>query len=163
MNVERYSTPMAASVPFCPTCGAPAAWQPHAHGWGCDRCRQMLALQPAPVQAQPQAPHAAGGTACPRCGASAVFHAESRRWGCDRCRAFLDEMWPYNLKEKPADRRAKGVKMIVGGLALILLGAIITGATYQGAVDRGGGTYFIAYGPIVVGVMTLFRGLFNLG
>jgi len=72
-------------------------------------------------------------------------------------------MWPYNLKEKPAIRRANGVKMIVGGLALILLGAIITGATYQSAADRGGGTYFIAYGPIVVGAMTLFRGLFNLG
>lgn len=99
---------------------------------------------------------------CPRCSAVAVFHAESRRWGCDRCRAFLDTMWPYNVDAKPADRRSKGVKMIVGGLALILLGAIITGATHEAAVSNGGGTYFIAYGPIVVGVMTMFRGFFNL-
>ena len=99
---------------------------------------------------------------CPRCSMPATFHPDSQRWGCDRCRAFLDTMWPFNTQGKPANRSSQGMKMIFGGIGLILLGAVITGATHEAAVSNGGGTYFIAYGPIVVGVMLLFRGLYQL-
>lgn len=34
--------------PFCSTCGGPGRWIPQSNGWGCDRCRTMIATPPPP-------------------------------------------------------------------------------------------------------------------
>lgn len=47
---------------------------------------------------------------------------------------------------------------IIYGLILIAIGVIITAVTYDSA-SREGGTYIVAYGPIIVGVIRLFKGL----
>lgn len=57
-----------------------------------------------------------------------------------------------------ADRRAAKQKdLILGGL-LLGVGLLITLVTYDSA-SQSGGTYVIAYGPMIVGVIRLFRGL----
>jgi len=33
----------AAPSVTCQTCGSPGRWIPESNGWGCDRCRQMIA------------------------------------------------------------------------------------------------------------------------
>ena len=55
-----------------------------------------------------------------------------------------------------------GGRQILVGLALLILGIAITAGTHSAASRGGGGTYIVAYGPIVVGVITLFKGIFNL-
>jgi hypothetical protein len=55
-----------------------------------------------------------------------------------------------------------GTGDIVLGLILIIVGVLITAVTYDSA-SREGGTYFVAYGPIIFGAIRLFRGLANLG
>ena len=52
-------------------------------------------------------------------------------------------------------------QMLVGG-GLILLGVVITAVTHDAAVRSGGGTYVVAYGPIVFGVIRFFQGLFGV-
>jgi hypothetical protein len=61
-----------------------------------------------------------------------------------------------------AQKRSEAVtKMLVGG-GLIILGVVITAATHDAAVRSGGGTYVVAYGPIVFGVIRFFQGLFGI-
>ncbi|MBX7154290.1 MAG: hypothetical protein K1X91_04970 [Bacteriodetes bacterium] len=48
--------------------------------------------------------------------------------------------------------------MITKGLLFLVGGILITGITYASA-SEGGGTYFVMYGPIIYGVITLVRGL----
>jgi uncharacterized membrane protein len=45
------------------------------------------------------------------------------------------------------------------GLILIVIGIVITAVTYSHASSEGGGRYILAFGPIIVGVIKLFRGL----
>jgi uncharacterized membrane protein YiaA len=47
--------------------------------------------------------------------------------------------------------------IIIGGL-LLAVGLIVTVATHDHA-SREGGTYVIAYGPMIFGAIRLFRGL----
>jgi DnaJ domain len=49
------------------------------------------------------------------------------------------------------------------GAAVLVLGIAITAGTYDNAVDSGGGTYIIAYGPIVFGIAWIVKGLASLG
>ncbi|MCX6830010.1 MAG: hypothetical protein NT002_12135 [candidate division Zixibacteria bacterium] len=56
---------------------------------------------------------------------------------------------PWNAGQK---------NMLVGALWCIG-GIIVTVATYQAAVSRGGGTYFITWGAILFGAIQFFRGL----
>ena len=56
------------------------------------------------------------------------------------------------------DRRARGQTQLAFGVVLLLVGIIITAATY-GSASTQGGTYIIAYGPIIVGVIKIVRGL----
>lgn len=49
--------------------------------------------------------------------------------------------------------------MLFIGAVLIIIGIAITAGTHEAAVDRGGGYYVIAGGPIVVGLRCIFRGL----
>jgi uncharacterized membrane protein len=51
-----------------------------------------------------------------------------------------------------------GSSDVVIGLVLIVIGILITAVTYDSA-SKSGGTYIVAYGPIIVGVIKLFRGL----
>ena len=55
--------------------------------------------------------------------------------------------------------RSRGIRQIVIGAVLFLIGLIVTVATYSSASSsRTGGTYFIAYGPMIIGVISIIRG-----
>jgi len=51
---------------------------------------------------------------------------------------------------------------IVLGIVLIVIGIAITAITHDHA-SRQGGTYVVAFGPIIVGVIRLFRGIARAG
>lgn len=55
-------------------------------------------------------------------------------------------------------RSGQGTGDIVLGLILIIVGIGITMVTHDHA-SRQGGTYIVAFGPIIVGVLRLFRGI----
>jgi hypothetical protein len=57
-----------------------------------------------------------------------------------------------------AERRSAKQRDLMYGGVLLALGLIITLVTYDSA-SRQGGTYVIAYGPMIYGVIRLFRGL----
>jgi uncharacterized membrane protein len=48
------------------------------------------------------------------------------------------------------------------GVILLIVGIVITVVTHDHA-SKQGGTYVVAYGPIVYGVITIIRGLAKLG
>ena len=50
---------------------------------------------------------------------------------------------------------------IVIGIILLVIGIAITVITHDHATQQGG-TYVVAYGPIIVGVIKLIRGLARL-
>jgi hypothetical protein len=51
---------------------------------------------------------------------------------------------------------------IILGIILIVIGIAITAITHDHA-SKQGGTYVVAFGPIIVGVIRLFRGLARSG
>lgn len=57
--------------------------------------------------------------------------------------------------------RSSGVSQIVVGVVAITIGIGVTVLTYDAAA--GGGSYIVAWGPVVYGLITLVRGLANLG
>ena len=57
-----------------------------------------------------------------------------------------------------SERRAAKSKNITFGLILVVVGIIVTAVTYDSA-SRQGGTYIIAWGPMVFGAIRLFKGL----
>jgi ribosomal protein L37AE/L43A len=122
----------------------------------------MLPAQPVaaamPMQAGPI-------PTCPQCGGPGVFHAQTNRWGCDRCRSYLDTMRTSASAAQDADRAAKRAhagRMMVVGLILLVVGIAITVVTHDNAEENGGGTYVIAYGPMIVGGIRFFQGLFGM-
>jgi hypothetical protein len=63
-----------------------------------------------------------------------------------------------------AARAAHANRMIITGLIFFAIGLVITLVTYSSATSgRGGGTYIVAWGPMVVGVIRIFRGLVSRG
>jgi len=64
----------------------------------------------------------------------------------------------YAVDMATAERRSRKQKDIVLGSILLGVGLLITVGTYNSA-SQSGGTYFIAYGPMIVGVIRLFKGL----
>lgn len=58
--------------------------------------------------------------------------------------------------------RTRGMRQIIIGAIVFAVGLVITIATYASA-SATGGTYFVAYGPMIVGVVTLVRGIVALG
>jgi hypothetical protein len=62
---------------------------------------------------------------------------------------------------KAAKRALAGKRVLYGGI-LLLLGIVITVATHDSAERNGGGTYIIAYGPMVVGGVRMLQGLLGL-
>ena len=53
---------------------------------------------------------------------------------------------------------AKG--LMLSGLGLALLGGVLTAGMYSNAADNGG-TYYVFWGLIAVGVVNFLRGLFK--
>lgn len=49
---------------------------------------------------------------------------------------------------------------VLMGLVLVVIGIGVTVVTYSTA-SSAGGTYFVAYGPVIWGVITMFRGFFE--
>lgn len=85
---------------------------------------------------------------------------------CDCGWSFVDGTMaaPRRLSRHDGDelRRARGTSQLVVGGVLLVLGIIITAVTYGNAsTSPTGGTYIIAYGPIIFGVISIIRGLSN--
>ncbi|MEP6861219.1 MAG: hypothetical protein ABJE66_11385 [Deltaproteobacteria bacterium] len=57
-----------------------------------------------------------------------------------------------------AERRAAKAKNITFGLVLLVVGIIVTAVTFDSASQQGG-TYIIAWGPMVYGAIRLIKGL----
>lgn len=55
--------------------------------------------------------------------------------------------------------RHPGTSSIVIGLIFLVLGLVITIGTYNSAATSGGGTYVVAYGPMIFGFIKLIQGL----
>ena len=110
------------------------------------------------------APAAQAAKMCPRCGAPGVWHAQVSRWGCDRCRQYLDAMQPAFAVTPPdvAAKKALAARRMGIGALLLVIGVVITVATHDEAESSGGGTYIIAYGPMIVGGIRFLQGLFGL-
>ena len=55
--------------------------------------------------------------------------------------------------------RNRGIRQIVIGAIIFVIGLIITVASYSSASSPPtGGTYFVAYGPMIIGVIAIIRG-----
>ena len=61
-----------------------------------------------------------------------------------------------------AERRRSGVANLAIGAALFGVGLLVTVGTY-GSASSSGGTYIVAWGPMVFGVIRIVRGLAKLG
>ncbi len=80
-------------------------------------------------------------------------YGETHLTGTDQERMTAVEETVREAKLRSARRSIWiGVALFVGGLMLTII-------TYGMASDSGGGTYLIAYGPMLVGVVTLITGL----
>ncbi len=68
----------------------------------------------------------------------------------------IDDSFAQSIVD--SERRSrKSADLVIGGL-LFGLGLLVTVATY-GSASESGGTYVVAYGPMIVGVIRIFRGL----
>ncbi|MDB4953410.1 MAG: hypothetical protein JWO36_979, partial [Myxococcales bacterium] len=63
--------------------------------------------------------------------------------------------------DRAQQQKRRGIVYIVVGIVAIVFGALTTWVTYDNA-SNSGGTYVIAYGPIVFGVAAILRGMFKL-
>jgi hypothetical protein len=72
----------------------------------------------------------------------------------------VDDSYAQSYEQSIVDSERSSRKssdLVIGGL-LFGLGLLVTVGTYNSASESGG-TYFIAYGPMIVGVIRIFRGL----
>jgi len=68
----------------------------------------------------------------------------------------IDDSFAQSIVD--SERRSKrNADLVIGGL-LFGLGLLVTVGTY-GSASESGGTYVVAYGPMIVGVIRIFRGL----
>ncbi len=67
-----------------------------------------------------------------------------------------------NIKPAPSGRSQAGTNIVLG-LVLFIVGLAITVGTRDAAESSGGGTYIVAYGPMVGGGIMFFKGLLQLG
>lgn len=56
----------------------------------------------------------------------------------------------------------RGWPLVKYGMIWFGIGVVITIGTYVFAVSRGGGTYLVSYGPIIVGLVCMARGGFDM-
>ena len=88
---------------------------------------------------------------------------------CDCGWSFADGAMtaPRRLSEHHEDdleskRHSRGTHQLTIGVVSLVIGIIITAATYGAAsASPGGGTYIIAYGAIIFGFIDIIRGLAN--
>jgi hypothetical protein len=64
----------------------------------------------------------------------------------------------WSFAERIQGERARATTQLGIGALLLVAGIVITAVTYGGA-SRSGGTYVIAYGPIVLGLVYIVRGM----
>ena len=64
----------------------------------------------------------------------------------------------YMVDMAASERRSRKSRDIAIGAVLLTLGLLVTAGTY-GSASESGGTYVIAYGPMIFGVIRLIRGL----
>ena len=69
---------------------------------------------------------------------------------------------PQSMDVEKAHKRSQATRQMLVGAGLVILGVVITSATHDAAVSNGGGTYVVAYGPIVFGVIRFFQGLVGI-
>jgi hypothetical protein len=56
--------------------------------------------------------------------------------------------------------RKRGLRQVTIGAVIFVIGLAITVGTYHSAsTSSSGGTYFVAYGPMIVGLIAVVRGL----
>ena len=82
--------------------------------------------------------------------------------------------WPYDSQpETPTSdaeqqaiahahdaRRAHANRQLLTGAIVFAIGLVVTLVTYSSASSgRGGGTYIVAWGPMVFGALRMFRGI----
>ena len=72
-----------------------------------------------------------------------------------------DPQWLPSPQQVAEAKRKQGGRELVIGLVLLVIGVVITAATYNAAHENGG-RYVLAYGPIAVGAINIIRGLFHL-
>jgi hypothetical protein len=104
-------------------------------------------------------------SACHLC--DVVFHNDClrERSKCPSCSRDLQELRELveqskiTYMERSATRRAS-VRTILIGVAIIALGAVLTGATY--ALAAPGGTYLVTSGAFIVGVIYVCCSLHSL-
>lgn len=68
----------------------------------------------------------------------------------------IDDTFAQSIEDSERRSRRNG-DLVIGGL-LFGLGLLITVGTY-GSASESGGTYVVAYGPMIVGAIRIFRGL----
>jgi hypothetical protein len=59
------------------------------------------------------------------------------------------------------EHHARGARQLGIGVLLLLVGILITATTYSSA-STSGGSYLIAYGPIIFGIVHIVRGLVSM-
>lgn len=74
---------------------------------------------------------------------------------------MTDPQWLPSPQQQAEARRRQGGRELGIGLLLLVIGIVVTAATYSAAQDTGG-RYVLAYGPIVIGIINIFRGLYHL-
>ena len=143
-----------------------AAWEKQQNNPQIYQAAEMIRLAGFPSQpplgyAPAQAPH---GTPAPG-GPGPVYPFPQQ------AQAPQQQNYPFPLSpmqqlppvaSSEVHHSSQGGKQILIGIVLLIVGIAITAGTHSAATRNGGGTYMIAYGPIVVGVITLFKGIFNL-
>lgn len=68
----------------------------------------------------------------------------------------IDDSFAQSIEDSERSSRKSG-DLVIGGL-LFGLGLLVTVGTY-GSASESGGTYVVAYGPMIVGAIRIFRGL----
>lgn len=58
--------------------------------------------------------------------------------------------------------RKRAIRMTLIGAGIFVIGLVITIATYSAASSSGGGTYVVAWGPMIIGLIWTIRGLVSL-
>src|SRR5688572_12878423 len=74
-------------------------------------------------------------------------------------RPVLDERRTMPLE--PVDPRTMAVRQLLVGVMLLVVGALVTAATYSTARNDGD-RYLLAFGPIVIGAIAMVRGFIGL-
>jgi hypothetical protein len=77
-------------------------------------------------------------------------------------RPMLDDRRRMPAPElEPVDPRTMAVRQLLVGVMLIVVGALVTAATYSTA-RHDGDRYLLAFGPVVIGAIAMVRGFIGL-